>query len=89
MQKYFNIISSTILFKGFTDQEVHQALSCLEGSIRDFNKKEIIFRKEDVLDAVGIILHGQVLLCKENVSGMRFIFSELVDGDIVGRLPCV
>lgn len=85
MQKYFNIISSTILFKGFTDQEVHQALSCLEGSIRDFNKKEIIFRKEDVLDAVGIILHGQVLLCKENVSGMRFIFSELVDGDIVGE----
>lgn len=85
MQKYFNIISNTILFKGFADEEVHQALSCLEGSIRDFDKKEVVFRKEDVLDGVGIILYGQVLLCKENVSGMRFIFSELGDGDIVGE----
>jgi len=85
MQKYFNIISNTILFKGFADEEVQQALSCLEGSIRDFDKKETVFRKEDVLDAVGIILYGQVLLCKENVSGMRFIFSELGDGDIVGE----
>lgn len=85
MQNYLKTISSTILFKDFVGKEVEQALNCLEGTIKDFAKKEVIFRADDVLDEVGIILHGQVLLCKENISGMRFIFSELGEGEILGE----
>lgn len=85
MQNYLKTISNTILFTGFTENEVQQALSCLDGTIKDFAKKEVIFRTDDVLDEVGIILHGQVLLCKENISGMRFIFSELGEGGILGE----
>ncbi|MDF2939174.1 MAG: hypothetical protein K0Q90_4547 [Paenibacillaceae bacterium] len=85
MQNNFNIISGTTLFKGFSEKEVQAALNCLEGTIRDFAKKETIFRADEVLDEAGIILHGQVLLCKENISGMRSIFSELGQGEIMGE----
>ncbi|WP_340012508.1 Crp/Fnr family transcriptional regulator [Paenibacillus sp. FSL H7-0690] len=85
MQKYLSRIQSTTLFKGFADREVQQALSCLQGIIKDFARKEVVFRKDDILDSVGIIIHGNVLLCKDNISGMRFIFSELGDGEIFGE----
>lgn len=85
MQNYLNTISSTALFKGFVDDEVQQALSCLEGTIKDFAKKEIIFRADEALDEIGIILHGQVILSRENISGIRFIFAELGKGEILGE----
>ncbi|QSF47180.1 Crp/Fnr family transcriptional regulator [Paenibacillus tianjinensis] len=85
MQEYMNKIQNTILFKGFGSQEVQQALSCLQGTIRDFAKKEVIFEQDELLDSAGIILYGNVLLCKENVSGNRFIFSELKSGEILGE----
>lgn len=85
MQRYWDRIRSSILFSGFMDHEVQQALRCLQGTVRDFDRKEIVFKKEDTLDEVGIILHGHILLCKENIAGMRFIFSELGDGDLVGE----
>lgn len=85
MSDYLETIQSTILFKGFVENEVRQALNCLNATIKDFSRKDVIFRNDDILDSVGIILHGHVWLCKESVSGMRFIFSELGSGDIFGE----
>lgn len=85
MQQDLNIIGKTALFRGFKGNEVLIAVNCLEGNVKEFAKKEVIFRSDEVLDAVGIILSGQVLLCKENISGMRLIFSELEAGDILGE----
>lgn len=91
MQEDLSAIQSTVLFKSFAADEVEQALRCLEGITRDFARKQIVFRKDDVLDSVGVILEGQVLLCRESISGARFIFAELERGDILGetalRLP--
>lgn len=80
-----NKIQSTILFKGLTAHEVQQALSCLQGTIKDFAKKDIIFEQDELLDSAGIILYGNVRLCKDNISGTRFIFSELESGEILGE----
>ncbi|MEK3671763.1 MULTISPECIES: Crp/Fnr family transcriptional regulator [unclassified Paenibacillus] len=80
-----NKIQSTVLFKGFMISEVQQALGCLQGTIKDFAKKDVIFKQEEYLVSAGIILQGNVLLCKENSSGMRFIFSELESGEIIGE----
>ena len=85
MQQDLNIIGETALFKGFAGKEVLIAVNCLEGYVKEYAKKEVIFRSAEVLEAVGIILSGQVLLCKENISGMRQIFSELEAGDILGE----
>ncbi|MNO57458.1 transcriptional regulator FixK [compost metagenome] len=85
MQQYMDKIQNTILFKGFLISEVQQALRCLQGTIKDYARKEIIFKQENCLDSAGIILQGNVLLCKDNNAGNRFIFSELVSGEIVGE----
>ncbi len=85
MQKNFKTISGTTLFKGFAESEVQTALNCLGGTIRSFVRKDIIFRADEVLDEAGIILQGQVLLCRENISGMRSIFSVLGQGGIMGE----
>lgn len=80
MRKDLATIGSTILFRGFEEPEIQQALSCLGGTVREFMRKEVIFRPGDILDSAGIILQGQVLLCKESMEGVRFIFSELGSG---------
>lgn len=85
MQQYMNKIQSTALFKGFMLSEVQHALGCLQGTIKDFAKKDVIFKQEEYLDSAGIILQGNVLLCKENSAGMRSIFSELESGEIIGE----
>lgn len=85
LQEYMNNLQSTVLFKNFTEFEIRAALSCLQGIIKDYAKKDVIFAQEELLDSAGIILCGNVLLCKENVSGTRFIFSELGSGDIFGE----
>lgn len=85
MQDYFDKIGSSRLFSGFSRDEMVRALSCLDGTIRHLDRKEILFREDDPLDSVGIILNGQVLLCKENAYGVRFIFSDLGEGEIVGE----
>ncbi|WNS45599.1 Crp/Fnr family transcriptional regulator [Paenibacillus sp. MMS20-IR301] len=85
MQEYMDKIQNTVLFKGFGNNEVQQALGCLQGTIRDYAKKETIFKPDEYLDSAGIILEGSVLLCKDNSAGMRFIFSELTSGEILGE----
>lgn len=91
MQGDLTTIQGTALFKGFTEEEVLLALGCLDGLVKYYTRKDMIFRSGDVLDSVGVILEGQALLCKESSSGARFIFAELAEGDILGetalRLP--
>ncbi|AIQ52482.1 Crp/Fnr family transcriptional regulator [Paenibacillus sp. FSL R7-0331] len=85
MQEYMDKIRSTVLFKGFLEHEVLAALHCLQGTVKDYARKDVIFEQEALLDSAGIILYGNVLLCKENISGTRLIFSELESGDILGE----
>lgn len=73
------------LFRGLTEQERKQALLCLQGTVREYVRKEIIFPADARLDAVGLVLSGHALLCKENAEGSRFIFSELGSGDLIGE----
>lgn len=84
-REYWDTICGTRLFNGFADGEIEQALGCLSGVVGTYERKQTIFRTDDVLDAAGIILSGQVLLCKDNMAGTRIIFSELECGDIVGE----
>ncbi|WP_342565986.1 cyclic nucleotide-binding domain-containing protein [Paenibacillus sp. FSL R7-0345] len=57
----------------------------IQGTIRDYARKDVIFGQEELLDSAGIILYGNVLLFKENIAESRFIFSELGSGDILGE----
>lgn len=73
------------LFRGLTEQERKQALLCLQGTVREYVRKEVIFPADARLDAVGLVLSGHALLCKENAEGSRFIFSELGRGELIGE----
>ncbi|MNO30093.1 cAMP-activated global transcriptional regulator CRP [compost metagenome] len=86
MKKYMDIFKEAPLFKHFTEQEIVQSLACLNGYSQTYRKKEIIFDKGERLYSIGIVLDGTLFLCKEDLSGMRFIFSELNAGEIVGEM---
>ena len=70
------IFKETSLFKGFSEQEIVQSLACLNGYSRIYRKKEIIFNKEDRLYSIGIVLDGTLFISKEDLGGVRLIFSE-------------
>ncbi|WP_036669542.1 Crp/Fnr family transcriptional regulator [Paenibacillus sp. HW567] len=82
---YINSFKETALFKGFSEQEIVQSLACLDGYSQAYRKKEIIINKEERLHSIGVVLRGTLFMCKEDPMGMRFIFSELNAGAIVGE----
>lgn len=85
MENWTALFQNTVLFRGFSEEEVTSALLCLEGTVHAYNKKEIIFREDDPLRAVGIVVSGTVFLCKTDEDGGQSIFSEMSAGDILGE----
>lgn len=78
-------VSRAAVFQNFTRDEIARVLDCLQGTVRQFGRREIIFRPEEVLDSIGIILEGQVLHSMETEAGTRTIVSELSAGDVIGE----
>ena len=85
LKDYMPFFENTDLFRGFSTDEIVAALSCLEGNIQRYKKKDILFMQDKSLTAVGLILRGTVYLTKEDASGSFSIFSELTDGELFGE----
>lgn len=85
MKNYMPYFEHSDLFRGFSTDEIVSALTCLEGTIHKYQKKDILFMQDKPLTAVGLILQGTVYLTKEDASGAYYIFSELTDGDLFGE----
>lgn len=85
MQQYMNKIQNTVLFKGFRGSEVQQALGCLQGSIKDFGRKDFIFKQEEYLEAAGIILEGMSCSARRTAPARASSSQSLRTGRLSGK----
>lgn len=83
--KQLNILSECALFKGITLDELKTLLPCLTPTIQIHSEGTIIFTQGITLNAIYIILEGQVEIAKENFAGQKNIVSLLFPGHLFGE----
>lgn len=76
-------LSKTVLFKGFFQEDIVRALTCLEAKLIKLEKKEIYAPSDQ--HTICIILSGTLYLSSEDEMGNRHIITILKAGDILGE----
>lgn len=82
MEAYMTLLKKTCLFSGINDEDISTMLNCLSARIASYQKEEFILHTGDLVDQVGMVLSGSVLIIKEDFWGNRSILSEISPGSL-------
>lgn len=82
MEAYMTLLKKTCLFSGIKDEDISTMLNCLSARIASYQKEEFILHTGDLVDLVGMVLSGSVLIIKEDFWGNRSILSEISPGSL-------
>ena len=82
MEAYLTLLKKTCLFSGINDEDISTMLNCLSARIASYQKEEFILHTGDLVDQVGMVLSGSVLIIKEDFWGNRSILSEISPGSL-------
>ena len=80
MKEYPQIIRSSTLFSGISEEELTAMLSCLGAKTGSFPKDTFLLRAGDTAESVGLVLSGSVLIVQEDIWGNRNILSKAGPG---------
>lgn len=73
------------LFSGLTKSEIETILSCFHFKAKEYTKNEYILMEGDHVVNIGVILHGTVLMEKNDQFGNNYFFTELREHEIFGE----
>lgn len=79
---YTFFLKSTPLFNGFSEEELTEALTCLNFSKRHYAKGELILRAGSIAKKMGIVLSGSVTIENNDIWGNRVILSHVGVGQL-------
>lgn len=85
MMEYSGILLKSKLFEGIKKEEINTMLSCLQAEMREFAKGEYIFRRNDTVSHIALLLEGAVHIQKEDYWGNLSILSEINKGELFGE----
>lgn len=89
LEHYLEILRKNILFRTMTDEEVLEAVECMEPMIRKYNKKEIIVKDGEFMWKMAVILSGRIHLFHIDSNGNSNLLEVLEKGDTIGMLNAV
>ena len=69
METHF--LENTILFRGVSESEIKEMLTCLGGDVRSFEKGCVIYHTGDVVQSLGVVLSGNVHIENDDFWGNR------------------
>lgn len=75
-------LSKTLLFNGLNPKEIEILLSNLKVNIKQYNKKDMIYKAGDKVNSLGLILSGSVLIQHYDFWGNTNILDNLSKGNI-------
>lgn len=85
MQTYLPILKKCALFKNMSDSDILSITHCMDITPRSFQTDSYLFLLNDTVNAVGIILEGEVEIVKETIAGGRHIIAILQSSGIFGE----
>lgn len=74
-------LSSTLIFKGCTPEEISDVLDLIKARTRSFEKGSIIYHTGDTVTEIGLILSGSAQMEATNLFGVRSILGVTSCGD--------
>ncbi len=77
-----NILQSSVLFSGYTPEQLNQLLPCLDSWEKTYDKGEYLMRMGDKAEMIGMVLSGSVHVIEEDFWGNRNIITELGIGEV-------
>ena len=82
MEAYLTLLKKTHLFSGIKETDISTMLNCLSAHVSSYKKDEFILHTGDLVQQVGMVLSGSVLIIKEDFWGNRSILSEISPGSL-------
>jgi CRP-like cAMP-binding protein len=79
------ILHTCPLFLGIDGAELHTLLDCLSASKKRYKKGGFIFRAEENVTSVGVVLSGSVHVIQEDFWGNRTILARIGPGGLFGE----
>ena len=86
MKKYDHLLTQTRLFQGIGEQEIGPMLKCLQFSCGKFEKGETVYRREEQIQEVALLLEGRIHIRKEDYWGNLSILGEISPGEVFGEV---
>lgn len=77
------------LFKNIKKQKVDTMIPDLDVTIKKYTKNEIIFKGDEYIDSLGIILKGKVLIAKETSGGNKTMIALLDENSMIGEVMAI
>ena len=78
MKKYINVLTGSILFKNIKEEQINEILKLGDFNIKEYDKNEYIYHKEDTVKKFGILLSGKASIIKEDYWGNKGdLFAEI------------
>ena len=78
-------LTKTELFRGTTTVEVEELLRCLNASVREYEKGEVIYRAGQTIERLGMVIQGGVTIESDDIWGNKSILSHVEPGAIFGE----
>lgn len=82
---YNSILRKSILFNGFSDGDIRDALKCLRAVRASYQKNEYMVRQGDEMKAFGFVLSGHVTISMNDIEGNRMIMASVTSGETFGE----
>ncbi|WP_294464987.1 Crp/Fnr family transcriptional regulator [uncultured Anaerofustis sp.] len=86
MKKYINVLTGSILFKNIKEEQINEILKLGDFNIKEYDKNEYIYHKEDTVKKFGILLSGKASIIKEDYWGNKNIVANINKGDLFAEI---
>lgn len=78
-------LTKTELFRGADPGEAEELLRCLNASVREYEKGEVICRAGQTVERIGMVIQGGVTIESDDIWGNKSILSHVEPGAIFGE----
>lgn len=86
MKKNKDILIDSILFKNINEEQINEILKLGTFNIKEYQKDEYIYYKEDTVKKFGILLSGKASIIKEDYWGNKNIVTNINKGDLFAEI---
>ena len=85
MKKYYEVLRKCPLFMDISDENLTSILTCLDATVKIYEKKETIFSEGEPAKYIGIVLSGAVQIVQVDYLGNRNIVANIEAAELFGE----
>lgn len=86
MEEIFSSLKNSMIFKGFSTEELEYIFKNIDYKIKNFEKREIVAFEGEEITSMGIIIEGSVDIQKQYPLGKVVTINRIIEGDSFGEV---